>query len=90
MRQTNVTVGGCYEAKVSGRVVTVRVDRIEDWPGHRYVGAFKAKGGKRYHGTNLATGRPVAFKSARKFRRAVSDLDREWLVRQASTPEKER
>ncbi len=61
MRQTQIAVGGLYKARVSGNIVTVRVDRIsrvEAW----------AKTVVVYGVTNLATGRTLQFRSARKFR----------------------
>ncbi len=61
MKQSEIRVGGLYLAKVSDKVVTVRVDRIR-------------KGGSHpYEVTNLATGRKVAFKSAAKFRAETTE-----------------
>lgn len=62
MKKAEIRVGGHYLAMVSGRLVTVRVDRISP----RFTG-----GGREYLAyevTNLATGRRTVFRSAAKFR----------------------
>lgn len=63
MKKSEIKVGGLYRAKVSGRIVTVRVDAIrEDWrPDGRPLPT-------KYDVTNLATGRKTIFRSAVKFR----------------------
>lgn len=66
MKKAEIKVGGYYKAKVSGNIVTVRVDDIEDnnsWPGR--------KASTRYAVTNLKTGRKTTFRSAAKFRSAT-------------------
>jgi hypothetical protein len=59
MKKHKIKVGGLYLAKVSKRLVTVRVGRIAPAP----VGS-----GDRYYVTNLTTGRQIMFRSAAKFR----------------------
>jgi hypothetical protein len=58
MRAKDVMIGGRYLAKVSGRIVVVRVDQIRDG----------LSGRKRYDVTNMATGRTTSFRSALRFR----------------------
>ena len=57
MKKADVKVGGTYAAKVSGKVVPVRID------------AENPRGG--WDATNTATGRKVRIKSARRLRGAV-------------------
>jgi len=54
MKQADVKVGGTYAAKVSGKVVPVRID------------AANPRGG--WDGTNQATGKKVRIKSAQRLR----------------------
>jgi hypothetical protein len=64
MKNSEIQVGGHYKAKVSGRIVTVRVDAIyQRHSFNRETTVFDV--------TNLMTGRKTTFKSAMKFRRAV-------------------
>jgi len=58
-----ITEGGTYVAKVSGRLTTVRVDRIRQRSDR--AGRLRAV----YDVTNLRTGRRTTFVSASKFRR---------------------
>lgn len=71
MKAKDITVGGLYKAKVSGHIVTVRVDNIDEGFTTRYVG-IQAMGHSRkavrYAVTNLSTGRKTTFRSAAKFR----------------------
>lgn len=60
MRKAEIKVGGHYIAKVSNRIVTVRVDEIVT---HALTGATN------YKVTNLSTNRQTTFKSAAKFRK---------------------
>ncbi len=71
MLKNQIRVGGLYKAKVSGNVVTVRVDLIRD-EGDAFHGRHAYYSKMRYDVTNLATGRKTTFKSAAKFRSAVS------------------
>lgn len=70
MKKNDIKVGGTYLAKVSNKLVTVRVDEIV------FHGGIKARvaGGTnftRYHVTNLSTNRQITFRSAAKFRSEV-------------------
>jgi hypothetical protein len=62
MRASDIQVGGRYLAKVSGRIVVVRVDQIRDG----------LSGRKRYDVTNMATGRTTTFRSASRLRHIAS------------------
>lgn len=64
MKQAEIKVGHQYQAKVSGKIVVVRVDAI------RETTRF-GKDVMVYDVTNLCTGRALTFKSAAKFRRGV-------------------
>ena len=64
MTRKQVEIGGVYHARISGRFVHVRVDRIEE----TFTGR---KSGTRYHATNLMTGRHITFRSASKLRGKV-------------------
>jgi hypothetical protein len=55
MQKAHVHIGGTYSAKVSGKLTTIRID------------AEKPNGG--WSATNLATGKTVQIKSARRLRR---------------------
>jgi hypothetical protein len=57
MKKKDVIVGGRYTAKVSGKVVTVRLLRENPW------GGWTAR--------NLDTGREVHIKTAARLRSAV-------------------
>jgi len=62
VKKSEIVVGGLYKARVSTRIVTVRVDRIANqtkWSGRACT---------TYFVTNLATGREVTFRSAGRFR----------------------
>ena len=68
MKKNEIKIGGHCSAKVNGKVVTVRVDKI-------LVGHVSVKPGKEafepckavYHVTNLSTGHKLTFRSAAKF-----------------------
>lgn len=62
MKKSQITVGGCYLMKVSGKVVTVRVDRILNQTD------YKGRSKTTYACTNLSTGRSCRAESAQKFR----------------------
>ena len=71
MKKSEIQIGCCYLAKVSGRLTTVRVDDIvPPCPPHE-VGYH----GTRYSVTNLATGRKLTFRSAAKFRRPINPVE---------------
>lgn len=58
MLAEEIKVGELYRAKVSNRIVTVRVDAIRE----------NFEGRRRYSVTNLNTNRKITFRSAAKFR----------------------
>ena len=61
MLGSEIRIGGRYKAKVSNRIVTVRVDAIRERNyGKRWV--------RVYDVTNLDTGRTTTFRSGAKFR----------------------
>ena len=73
MKSSDITVGGYYKAKISGNLVTVRVDAIrEATTGYRgkdyYTGRVKVTERTVYDVTNLSTNRQTTFRSAAKFR----------------------
>lgn len=65
MKAKEIKVGGHYRAKISGRVVTVRVDAIRH---PILVRAGRDSETTVYDVTNLSTGRKTTFRSAMKFR----------------------
>ena len=62
MKANQIEVGQIYMAKVSGKVVPVRVDDIYDQC------SIAGRWTKNFDVTNLATGRKLTFRSAAKFR----------------------
>lgn len=69
MKGSEIKVGGLYTARISGKFVTVRVDKIrevEGWTGHTSSRAARRQ--THYDITNLNTGRRTTFRSAAKFR----------------------
>lgn len=66
MKKAEIVVGGHYTAKVSGKLVTVRVDAIRDE--YRSRGLYDNQLATFYDVTNLSTGRKTTFRSAAKFR----------------------
>lgn len=77
MKAKEIKVGGRYVAKVSNKLVTVRVDAIREVAGHVSAGSYLGWTQRRvadkvvYDVTNLTTGRKTTFRSAAKFRREV-------------------
>ena len=61
MRKNQIQAGGKYTAKVSGKLTTVRVDKIRTRSGY---GSQKDR--TVYDVTNLSTGRKTTFSSAQK------------------------
>lgn len=71
MKKSEITVGEVYLAKVSGRVVEVRVDAFQE--GMRYrAGGKKPVDVLTYLVTNLLTGKRLQFRSAMRFRGPAS------------------
>ncbi len=68
MKKSEIKVGGYYRARVSGILVTVRVDDIET------RNADTSRQGRTYYWvTNLRTNRRLTFQSAQKFRLEVNE-----------------
>jgi hypothetical protein len=59
MKKADVQIGGTYVAKVSGNLVTVRIDRESPYGG--------------WDAVNLSTGRSVRIRSAARLRRPAGD-----------------
>jgi hypothetical protein len=62
MKKNDVKIGGLYVAKVSDKLVTVRIDGRNDHGG--------------WNATNTATGKHIRIKSAQRLRRAVSKTEK--------------
>ena len=60
MKQTDVSIGGEYYAKVSGKKVVVRIDAENSWGG--------------WDATNLATNKKVRIKSARRLQGSAGEV----------------
>jgi hypothetical protein len=67
VKASEIVVGGLYRAKVSGSVVTVRVDAV------RETSDWKGRSKTLYDVTNLSTGRKTTFRSASRFRSRASE-----------------
>ena len=67
MMKNGIKVGGYYISKISGKLVTVRVNKIVDRYGYEDLHGL----GLSYHITDLSTGRDIIFWSARRFRQEV-------------------
>ena len=65
MKAKDITIGGEYVAKVSGRLVKVRVNAT------REQSTYRGRTSTVYDVTNLSTGRHLTFRSAAKFRRVA-------------------
>lgn len=71
MKAEDIEVGSVYVAKISNKLVKVRVDGVGERVGYKgkdYLGRVKSCSRTVYHVTNLSTGRTATFKSAAKFR----------------------
>jgi len=66
MKATELRINEVYLAKVSGRIVPVRLDRIQLRIHHSSGRAYR-----EYHVTNLRTGRKLTFRSPQRFRRSA-------------------
>lgn len=72
MKRSEIKVGGIYKAKVSNKIVDVRVDEIQSTvKPMRNSGRYITVPTLLYQVTNLSTGRKTTFKSASKFRHEV-------------------
>jgi len=67
LKLSDVQVGGRYTAKVSGRVVTVRVVEIVEVEATRW-----SRARTRIEAVNEATGRRISIRSALRLRARVS------------------
>lgn len=67
MKKNEVEVGGVYHARISGKFVHVRIDRIDS------IDPMTLRGRSRtmYYATNLMTNRKITFQSATKLRGKV-------------------
>jgi len=72
MKKDQVKVGGLYAAKVSDKLVTVRID--------------SAHSGGGWNATNTATGKRIRIKSAQRLRRAVKDRSAAGEAPEEKTP----
>ena len=71
MKAKEIKKGGVYLAKVSGKLVRVRVDEIREisrFKRSNYSGQAEYTDKTIWDVTNLTTGRKTTFKSAQKFR----------------------
>lgn len=73
MKQSDVVIGSTYLARVSGNLVSVRVDRVRKLGGTEGTGYYTRKWSTDYSCTNLATGRTV-IKTASALRPAPVKL----------------
>lgn len=69
MKAADIKIQGIYEAKVNGKLVPVRVNRIST-NAMRSAGSIQDR--TTYGVTNLKTGRTTTFRSAAKFRREIN------------------
>jgi hypothetical protein len=71
VKLSEIQIGGRYRAKVSGRLVVVRVSKIEQ------ASAFSVTSGNHFRTrievVNEATGRRINFRSPQRLRRQVED-----------------
>ena len=72
MKAKEIEQGKTYLARVSGKVVRVRVDAIREVNG---IGSRSHCLEKRYDVTNLKTGRRTVFRSAAKFLRSALQVN---------------
>lgn len=65
MTNDEIVIGGVFVAKISNKLVPVRIDR--------QINRFGLRSTRRgWQATNLATGRQVTIKSGAKLRRRIS------------------
>lgn len=73
MKKSEIQVGRNYQAKVSGKATTVRVDEVREIEGRRgTLGRPTSPSKTLYDVTNLTTGRKTTFRSAQKFIRPAT------------------
>ena len=95
MRKEDIVVGGVYLAKVSGQLVKVRVNDIENQTlrkhaGYSYNGVpktYKSTSRTIYVVTNLRTGRVISFKSAGRFRKPIGEAHAKDTKKEEQTKE---
>lgn len=76
MKKNQIVVGGRYTARVSGKLVVIRVTDIKEFDPHFNPNSYRQAVTKtRYYGTNESTGRTVIFRSASRFRYSTSSLN---------------
>ncbi len=71
MKKAEIQTGRHYTAKVSGNIVTVRVDAIRESPTTITTAFRRGYNPTYYDVTNLNTGRKTTFRSSAKFRGEV-------------------
>lgn len=72
MKAAEIVKGSLYQAKVNGKLTTVRVDDIVKRPGYKSrTSSHHIKSATVYEVTNLASGRALLFRSAQRFIRAA-------------------
>lgn len=73
MKKAQIEIGGTYTAKVSGKIVRIRID------GESRLGGWNA--------TNLDTKKEIRIKSAQRLRRAVSETSNRRTAMKKKTVE---
>lgn len=75
MKASEIRVGGVYLMRVSGKLVRVRVDDIDEHLGYNSQSLYgpprRVRARTIYHCINLATGRKCSARSPQKFRAEV-------------------
>lgn len=83
MKAKDIQCNHYYKAKVSGKVVTVRVNDIV-----KTSGSARHRGGTSYYVENMVTGRKTVFHSAMKFRYACDSFGKPLPVEPETEEEK--
>lgn len=87
MKKNEIRVKGIYLAKVSGKLVPVRVDEITEREGRTHVPSqswippTRYKASIRYCVTNLVTNRKTVFRAATKFRKELTPAEVQRLMK---------
>jgi len=73
MKLNDIQIGGRYQAKVSGRLVTVRVTEIKQIP----PASWSARSAWRtlILAVNESTGRPITIRSPQRLRAAIGNKE---------------